>query len=131
MTCDNFIVAWQEVVQPVVFACIFLVIEMLTFASSFFYFPLFRLFIFHLTFPGSEVAIDCTHGKPFITRLASNPIPTWYRWNPIQNPNTTHKRTYQEANFFFVTFNAEIYLILNVLMFLVCSLDQSYLVEDG
>ena len=35
------------------------------------------------------------------------------------------KKTYQEANFIFVTFNVEIYLILNVLMFLVCSLGQS------
>ena len=45
-----------------------LLLRMLAFASSFFYFPLFRLFIFHLTFPGSETAIGYSHGKSFITR---------------------------------------------------------------
>ena len=45
-----------------------LLLRMLVFASSFFYFPLFRLFIFHLTFPGSETAIGYSHGKSFITR---------------------------------------------------------------
>ena len=41
---------------------------MQAFASGFCYFPLFRLFIFHLTFPGLEATTGYSHGKPFITR---------------------------------------------------------------
>ncbi len=74
-----------------------------------------------------RAAIRCRHGKPFLIDIPLIPHQRGEgRQTSRKNPNTFHRKIYQEAKlatFSFVIYNAEKFFIL------FCSLGQNYLLE--